>query len=488
MNMLRVTKLDEVWAKVDCEPGQCQEISDLLTFDVPQARFMPSYQKKYWDGKVRLYNARKSIIYTGLYNKMAEFASNNGYEIEIDPELYQSDEISLAEASEFAKSLNLPVEVRDYQLRAFCIAVRNRRAVLVSPTGSGKSLIAYMIARWYNLKTLIVVPTVSLVIQMIKDFEEYGYTNNIHGVMAGIEKTSDSLFTVSTWQSVFGQKKDFFKDYDVIIGDEAHLFKAKSLTSIMTKMVNTRYRFGMTGTLDGAEVHELVLEGLFGKIEKITDTSKLIREKNLANLSIKVIVLSHDQSLRRDVLAGDYQNELQNIVASEARNKFLKNLALSLKGNTLILYALVEKHGKNIFSMIDGAADHDNVFFISGGVEAKERENVRNIVEGTINSIIVASYGTFSTGINIRNLHNIIFASPTKSRIRTLQSIGRGLRKSDTKDQCKLFDIADDFSNKSKKNYTLNHLMERIKMYNSEGFPYQLYNVKLRKTNEPPLF
>ena len=159
-----------------------------------------------------------------------------------------------------------------------------------------------------------------------------------------------------------------------------------------------------------------------------------------------------------------------------------------MKGNTLILYALVEKHGKNIFSMIDGAADHDNVFFISGGVEAKERENVRNIVEGTINSIIVASYGTFSTGINIRNLHNIIFASPTKSRIRTLQSIGRGLRKSDTKDQCKLFDIADDFSNKSKKNYTLNHLMERIKMYNSEGFPYQLYNVKLMKTNEPPLF
>ena len=131
--------------------------------------------------------------------------------------------------------------------------------------------------------------------------------------------------------------------------------------------------------------------------------------------------------------------------------------------------------------MIKESADHNNIFFISGGVEGKEREEVRGIVEGTTNSIIVASYGTFSTGINIRNLHNIIFASPTKSRIRTLQSIGRGLRTSDSKDQCKLFDIADDFSNKSRKNYTLNHLMERIKMYNSEGFPYQMYNVKLNK-------
>jgi len=346
MNMLRVTKLDEVWAKVDCEPGQCQEISDMLTFDVPQAKFMPSYKKKYWDGKVRLYNARKSTIYTGLYNKMVDFAHNGGYEIEIDPDLKQCDEISLAEAKEFAKSLGLSVEPREYQLRAFCLAVRNRRAVLVSPTGSGKSLIAYMIARWYNLKTLIVVPTVSLVIQMTKDFEEYGYTGEIHGIMAGKSKTSDSLFTVSTWQSVFEQKKDFFSEYDVIIGDEAHLFKAKSLTSIMTKMVNTRYRFGMTGTLDGAEVHELVLEGLFGKIEKITDTSKLIRDKKLANLNIKVIVLTHEAGLKKNVLDGDYHNELQTIVSSEARNKFLKNLALSLKGNTLILYAIVEKHGK----------------------------------------------------------------------------------------------------------------------------------------------
>ena len=322
---------------------------------------------------------------------------------------------------------------------------------------------------------------------MAKDFEEYGYDKEVHGIMAGVEKTSATDITVSTWQSIYEQKKPFFKNYKVIIGDEAHLFKAKSLTSIMTKMPDTPYRFGMTGTLDGAEVHELVLEGLFGPIEKVVDTSTLIDDKNLADLKIKILVLSHPKELRKDVLDGDYQNELEAIVTSDARNKFIKNLALSLKGNTLILYALVEKHGKQLFEIINDATEQ-NVFFVSGGVEAQERERVRQIVEQSDDSIIVASYGTFSTGINIRNLHNVIFASPTKSRIRTLQSIGRGLRTSDTKSSCTLFDIADDFSTKNRKNYTLNHLMERVKMYNSEAFPYKLYNIKLRATDETVLF
>jgi len=486
--MLTVTKIDEVWAHVQCEPGQCQEISDMLTFEVPGAKFMPSYRKRYWDGKIRLYDSRKSRIYAGLYDKMRQFATNNGYDINIDEQLEQTDEISIAEAKKFIDSLNLPVEPRDYQIRAFCFAVRNRRGVLISPTGSGKSLIAYLIARWYNLKTLIVVPTVSLVMQMAKDFQDYGYTKEIHGIMAGVEKTSSTDITVSTWQSVYEQDRKFFEKYDVIIGDEAHLFKAKSLTSIMTKMINTKYRFGMTGTLDGAEVHELVLEGLFGKIEKIVDTSRLIADKNLASLNIKILVLSHPKEDRKSVLEGNYQNELEAIVLSEARNKFIRNLTLSLNGNTLLLYALVEKHGKNLFDMIKTEAPHENVFFVSGGVEAQERERVRQIVEKSNNSIIVASYGTFSTGINIRNLHNVIFASPTKSRIRTLQSIGRGLRTSDTKDSCTLFDIADDFSSKTKKNYTLNHLIERVKMYNSERFPYKLYNIKLGSSNERGIF
>lgn len=478
---IKIHKIDEAWAKIECDQGIAREISEMLTFEVPNARFSPAYKKKFWDGKIRLLNSRNNTIYAGLYTKIVDFAKSSGYDIEVDSELAAQDEVSLSEMGEFAKSLGLPVEPRDYQIRAACVACRNRRAVLVSPTASGKSLIAYLLTRWYNKKTLIVVPTISLVIQMIKDFESYGFKDEIHGIMGGVDKNSDAQIFVSTWQSVYEMDEDYFEAFDVIIGDEAHLFKAKSLIAIMTKMRNTKYRFGMTGTLDGAEVNELVLEGLFGKIEQVTTTSNLIKDGSVANLNIKILVLSHDKKDR--ILAGEnYQDELQYIVSCDARNRFIRNLAVSLKGNTLVLYALVEKHGQLLYDLI--AEKSDNCHFIHGGVEAEERDAVRHITEKSDNSIIVASYGTFSTGINIRNLHNVIFASPTKSRVRTLQSIGRGLRKSDTKESCVLFDIADDISRGGRKNYTLNHLVERVKMYSQEGFPYDIHTINLKGRNE----
>ena len=120
------------------------------------------------------------------------------------------------------------------------------------------------------------------------------------------------------------------------------------------------------------------------------------------------------------------------------------------------------------------------MFFVHGGVATEDREKVREITEKETGAIIVASYGTFSTGINIKNLHNVIFASPSKSRIRNLQSIGRVLRKGDKKTKATLYDIADDISYKSRKNYTLNHLIERIKIYNEENFNYDIVNIPLK--------
>jgi superfamily II DNA or RNA helicase len=172
----------------------------------------------------------------------------------------------------------------------------------------------------------------------------------------------------------------------------------------------------------------------------------------------------------------DYQAEMDWLVRNDARNRFIKNLALSLKGNTLILFQYVDKHGKVLHDMLKG----DNVHFVHGGVDGGEREEIRHIVEQSSSSIIVASYGTFSTGVNIRNLHNIIFASPSKSKIRILQSIGRGLRKAESKDIATLYDISDDLIWKSKKNFTIQHFAERVKNYNEEKFDYKIYKVNLK--------
>jgi len=178
-----------------------------------------------------------------------------------------------------------------------------------------------------------------------------------------------------------------------------------------------------------------------------------------------------------------YQEEIQYLISSEARNKFIKNLAVSLGKNTLVLYQMVDKHGKILYNMIKNTKNIGNrkVFFVHGGVDTDEREEIRRIMEIENDAIIVASFGTFSTGINIRNLHNIIFAMPTKSSIRTLQSIGRGLRKSETKSSAVLFDIADDLRSGKKLNYTLSHFEERIRIYSEEKFKFKIYKISLKE-------
>ena len=266
----------------------------------------------------------------------------------------------------------------------------------------------------------------------------------------------------------------------MIVGDEAHLFKAVSLTKIMTRMTKCKYRVGLTGTLDGTKTHKLVLEGLFGTVNKVVSTTELMEKGKLSDLKIFCLVLQHDKTARDFLKDKNYQEEMDYLVSNEKRNKYIRNLASSLNGNTLCLFQYVEKHGKNLYETIRERATDKQVFYVYGGVEAEEREKIREITEESDNAIIVASYGTFSTGINIRNLHNIIFASPSKSRIRNLQSIGRGLRLKDNNSEATLYDIADDITYNGKENYTLAHFRERINIYNEEDFNYEIHNVDLK--------
>jgi len=478
---IQIEKYDEAYIKITAEPGLMMEMADFFTFDVPGAKFMPAYRNKVWDGKVRLLNVMTGLLYTGLLRYVEDFCSKRNYEIEYLTD-FGAEDFSVKEANEFIEKLNPKLAPRDYQIDAFMHAVRERRALLLSPTASGKSFIIYLLTRYYAKRTLIIVPTISLVSQLASDFADYGFDSDkfVHRVFAGQDKGTTKPITITTWQSIYKLPKEFYSSFDVVIGDEAHLFKAKSLTSILTKLSGCRYRFGFTGTLDGTQTHKLVLEGLFGPVRKVTTTAELIDKKHLADFKIKAIILQYPDHVKQMIArAKDYQAEMDYLVKCEARNKFIRNLALSLEGNTLLLFQFVEKHGKELYEKIKAEAVDRKVFFVAGSVDGEEREQIRRIVEDEPNSIIVASYGTFSTGINIKNLHSVIFASPSKSRVRNLQSIGRGLRKSDTKTAATLYDIADDMTWKNDKNYTLLHFMERIKIYNEEKFKYKFYKVSL---------
>ena len=488
MSHLVISKKNEVFLKINSEPHIYYELSDQFTFDIPNAKFSPAYKKKFWDGKIRLFNTQKGEIYVGLLDRIIQFCKDHSYTYEfLESEYYGlpfevNDFISLEGVKDYINSIS-KYRPRDYQIDGVYDALRHNRKLLISPTASGKSLMIYSIVRYYvgNEKNiLIVVPTTSLVEQMYKDFADYGWDvgSFCHKIYAGKERDTDSQVIITTWQSIYKLPRKYFERFSVIIGDEAHQFKSKSLISIMTKLDNAKYRYGFTGTLDGSETHKWVLEGLFGPSYKIIKTDELMKKGHLAKLDINVLLLKHPPNKFET-----FEEEVQYIISHTKRNNFIKNLALDLKGNTLILFARVEKHGEPLYNLINSnnIIENRNVFFIHGGVETEDREKVREITEKENNAIIVASYGTFSTGINIKNLHNVIFASPSKSRIRNLQSIGRVLRKGNQKTRATLYDIADDISYKSRKNYTLNHLIERIKIYNEENFDYDIVNIPLKK-------
>ena len=476
MDVLKLSKPNDVHIRIECESHIAQELSEYFTFEVPGARFMPAVRNRYWDGKIRLFNQITRLIYAGLEFYITKFARERGYTVEYEYD-NSLDSFSLQEAREFANELKLPVEPREYQIEAFAHAMRYRRALLLSPTASGKSLIIYLIARMME-RVLIVVPTTSLVLQMKSDFAEYG-SKNTQTIMAGADKEILAHTTISTWQSIYKMPKDWFDTFDCVIGDEAHLFKSKSLSTLMEKLTECKYRLGTTGTLDNTQTHKLVLEGLFGPVKKVTTTKELIDDKHLAEFKIKCIILNYEDELKKIHSQSQYQDEMDFLVKYEKRNNFIKNLTLSLEGNTLLLFQYVDKHGKVLYNSIREKSGNRKVFFVHGGVDSEIRDQIRGIVEKESDAIIIASYGTFSTGINIRNLHNIIFASPSKSRIRNLQSIGRGLRKSDSKDTATLYDISDDLKWKRKYNHTLKHFAVRLKTYDEEQFEYKIYKVKL---------
>ena len=489
MEKIEIYKKNEVHLKIDCERGTARELSDYFEFEVPGAKFMPSVRNKFWDGKIRLFNVNTHLIYVGLIQHLQRFAEERGYELVIHDGILDTLDVPVNELEKFITEPDYTP--REYQTRAVAHAIRNNRALVLSPTASGKSFIIYALLKYYLAsdvkRALVIVPTTSLVSQMNSDFLSYsrGQFDYTHLIMAGQAKTSDSAKVfISTWQSIYKMPRTYFDQFDLIIGDEAHLFKANSLTSILEKMPNCKYRFGFTGTLDGTQTNKLVLEGLFGPVMKVVQTKELIDEGHLADFRIKALVLKYSPEVCKQYHKAKYQEEMDFLVSNASRNNFIKNLTLTRKGNTLLLFQMVEKHGKILYDLIKAEAGDDrHVFFVHGGVNAEEREEVRRITEGERSAIIIASYGTFSTGVNIRNLHNVIFGSPSKSRIRNLQSIGRGLRKGDNKSSATLYDIADDLCHNKSCNHTLKHFAVRIKMYNEEEFEYKIYNIKLNNAS-----
>ncbi len=497
---LSITTKNNTYLILDCEDkGILHEISEFFTMYVPGYKFMPAFRNKMWDGKLRLFNMQNQQVYYGLYHYIVEFCKERDITINIIDSEGNYDNPNTVYDDTLDWILEIPLSVkgkkifpRDYQLDAIKYGLKHRRGMMLSPTASGKSLIIYLLMRHFfrssgsHEKVLIIVPTTSLVKQMYGDFADYSEFDesfdaptNCHQIMAGKDKGHKSKRVyISTWQSIYKMGSKYFERFGMVVGDEAHQFKAKSLTSILTKCTEAKYRFGTTGTLDGTTTHKLVLEGLFGPIKKITTSKTLMDRGDLASLQIDVITMKYPPKMCQLISKMKYQEEINYLVTNKMRNNFIRNLALDQTGNTLVLFNFVEKHGVPLYRLIEKDAKKGRkVFFVSGQTAADVREEIRTITETEKDAILVCSFGTFSTGVNIKNLHNIIFASPSKSQIRILQSIGRGLRKSDR--ETKIYDIADDLSWKKHKNFAFKHAAERVRIYAKEKFRFKIHTVKI---------
>tara|TARA_R110000744_G_scaffold195275_1_gene314263 strand:- start:259 stop:1749 length:1491 start_codon:yes stop_codon:yes gene_type:complete len=496
MSDLFIQQVDSVHIKVICERSIAKELSDFFTFTVPNYQFTPAYKNKIWDGQIRLYSVHTQLLYYGLRDYVYNFARERNYTVETDIEkpkinIPHKDVMSYI-LDEIQPTVNgTEIQPHEHQIDALTHAINKERCLLLSPTGSGKSLIIYSLVRYYesilpkDKKILIIVPTTGLVSQMYNDFKDYSSKNKwnvdskCHVIYAGQDKVTEKKVVISTWQSLYKMSEKHFSQYGAVFGDECHLFKSKSLTTLMTKLKDCKYRIGTTGTLDGTHTHKLVVEGLFGVVHNVTTTTKLIEKNLLSKLVIDCINLQYPMKDIESVKRATYQDEIKWIITHEKRNAFITSLCSSMKGNTLLLFNFVEHHGKPLFNRIRSECGDRKVFFIHGGTDTEQREYIRKIIDKEKNAILIASYGTCSTGINIKNIHNIIFSSPSKSVVRVLQSIGRGLRKSNDKDHVKLYDISDNLNFKKHKNHTMRHFDERIKIYNRENFVFNVFKIKL---------
>ncbi len=488
-----IRQRDNVYLKIQCDEGIHRELREHYTFFIENAKFHPLVKNKLWDGKKRLYDMKSGQLYAGLLKDLQKNLKEWNYTFECD--IPESTDITPEDVIEFTNSLKPYSEKdggvltpKDYQYAAVYMGLKFKRRVIISPTASGKSLIIYTIMmkllEELEGKILIIVPLVGLVKQLFKDFDEYSKLivfdteENCHQISAGIDKNSNKKVYISTYQSIYKLEPEYFSQFQAVLIDETHKAKSDSFVKILEKCTNAEYRLGFTGTLDGWEVNELVVQGLLGKKTRVAKTSDLMDRGDLAKLNIKFYELQYPKEDKKGLEFKTYAEEIDWIISYNRRNHFIQQLAEYVDGNVLILFQFVEKHGDVLNELIESKTNK-TVHYVHGGVDADKREEIRQIVENTNNNILIASYGTFSTGINIRNIHHIVLGSTTKSVVRVLQSIGRGLRLGENKDSCIVHDLCDNLVKKSKQNLALMHGLKRIEIYNNQNFEYEIIRIQL---------
>lgn len=496
MEELIVEKINNVDLRVKCDMGQKMELKAFSSFYAPAYQYHPKFKMRIWDGKVSYFDVRNNTLPIGLLPELFKFAKKFNYNIKLDFDINElkPEEVSDSFLEEFYAKLFESTEIkpRDYQHAAIKSALNNRRGVIQAATGAGKSLIIYSLIRFLmaeGKKVILVVPSVSLVNQMYSDFVDYGWLKAyeyVEKLYSGEKPTFGKEVLITTYQSLMKRPPAFFEKYEAIINDEAHSVKSVELQKIAKKCINAETRIGLTGTMPKELSDKYNIQGMLGPVIYNVKSKTLIDKGHLSKIKVVNTFLQYPEAIKQLGKRRSYHDEIRLIEETPERNNIFKYLFTKIPdGQNSIILADRLEHIDSIAKYIEENVDDKyTLYVINGSVKPTDRELIRKKIETEKNIILVATYGTVSTGINIKRIHNVILASSSKSEIRVLQSIGRGLRTHANKEGVIIFDLIDDFSYENKngnltKNHVYKHWDERYKYYKEQEFPVYKKSVNL---------
>lgn len=488
---ITIYKENETFAKLDCNEDINHEVNNLFSAWAPGYKFNPRYKHHLWDGKSRFYSPITQLLPIGFVTNLINWCKQKNYTYKnVGFDNFVDNTIDPEELRKFAneKLKDSPKHyvIREYQLNAVYNALTKKHGIILACTGSGKSLMIYIIFRYLlekkNLKKLLlIVPSTTLVNQMLSDFKkDYGWNEAdeyVELLKGGEKPTFKTPILISTWQSLMKKDKDFFDRFQGVVVDEAHQGKAKEITREVKSCVNAQYKIGTTGTLPIELSDQMSINSVIGDIIFEVKSKALIDEGVLTKMSVAALYLKYPDEMIKENRDRIYQEEVKLVEEYPTRNKSLEFIIDHSKPTDNVLILVTHRdHLKSISKYLTERYPDKSINIIHGDIKDKIREEIRVGIEDKEGAVIIATYKTLSTGVNIPKLHSVILYSNSKSRVQVLQSIGRGLRKHETKNKVIIFDIIDDLSYKTrngkiKKNYCMQHYDERLAFYKEQEFP-----------------
>ena len=476
---------------------ELEQLNISLNKRIESWRFNPLVKKGLWDGYVSYIKDDKWIP-SGLWREVMGICKEYKFEFKLNgiTDIFDTS-INQEKFTEWALEFFEKSEItpRDYQIEAAFNILKFKRCLSELATSAGKTLIsfltvAYLLEHQKAQRILFIVPNVSLVLQASEDFLDYNYRNQadikVQQIYSGQKIRAGRNVVIGTYQSLVKKDKAYFAEFDAVIVDETHKAKSASIKTILQKCVNAEYKYGLSGTIPKeGTLDRLTLTAYTGPLITEISANYLQNEGHIAGCKVKIIKMDYAPQSTKDAFREMSQNRYESkdvfkfeqnyVINSPGRLNFITNIISRVRGNSLVLFHRIE-HGKKIYEKLRQDSDKQ-VYYVDGGIDQDIREEHKKKMEAGEEVVIVASYGTFSTGISIKKIHNIFFTESFKSEVIIRQSIGRGLRQHSSKDSVNIIDFVDDLSSPDWDNYLMRHSKERQRIYREQKFKYDVKNV-----------